>query len=418
MPSRKLNIHYASLHGTYWAYFGVLGAFSSIYLLDKGYSNWEIGILLAVANTIAIVVQTLLSGVADTGNKKTIFTTIEIITIGNLLLSTALIFQKQRSILLTIVFMLCFALMMANQPFINAVNRRLEETGVRIAFGTCRSIGSLAYAIVCFFLGTVVENSGPSILPLIGDFSLILIIVAVAATFMAYKKAINEKELSAKAALERGIGAEEKALNVQTSAETDDGEIITLGEFIRSNRLFFVMSLGILGLYFANTVPNAYMAQIVSNVGGNSEDVGRIFSVLAVTEIPTLILFDKLYERFSCKVMLRFSAIAYVAWIGVITIANNVGMIYAAQMVHFFSFPLFLPAMVRFIDDNMRAGEAVRGQTLFTVMTTIGNMLASLVGGAVLDLAGARVLLTIGTTAAVIGAIIIFLMVDRVSQRS
>lgn len=404
---RKLNFHYASVHGAYWMYYGVLGGFSSVFLLAKGYSNSEIGVILAAGNILAVLIQTVLAGFADKGRKGTIFLISGGITLLNLALSTMMIFQSGRSLVLTVLFTSCFGLIMANQPFINAINRRLEECGVSIAFGTCRSIGSLAYAVICFFLGTLVEAKGPEILPLVGNGVLLLIILTVYLTYRAYKigMARNREDLN-QVQTNPGEGL------VAKDPEKPKEEI-TLQDFIQKNKMFFVMSLGVLGLYFANTIPNAYMAQIVDNIGGTSEDVGRIFAYLAITEIPTLVLFDRLYQRFSCQSMLKFASVGYVIWIGACGLARNVGMLSLAQLLHFFSFPLFLPAMVRYIDDNMREGEAVRGQTLFMVMTTLGNMLASLVGGVLLDMWGANLLMTAGVVAAVIGAVIIWLMVGR-----
>lgn len=454
MTNKQLNIHYASIHGTYWMYYGVVGGFASVFLLAKGYSNSEIGLILALANMIAIIVQPFLAEWADRGSKTTLFGIIEGITVINLILSTLMIFQAERSAILTTIFVLCYALMMANQPFINSVNRRLEEAGNRIAFGTCRSIGSLAYAVLVFFLGTVVEHFGTESLPPIGDAVLILIMLTTFLTYRVYRKNIYnhqshrisaqpaEYQPTATQTADQPLVASEQAVkttdhqptpalheadqppvatehaaqSTDHQPSTEDTEMITLGQFIASNKLFFVMSLGIMGIFFANTVPNAYMAQIVDPIGGGSDDVGRILAALAVTEIPTLILFDKLYQRFTTVGMLKLASFAYVLWMLAMLLSRSVGMMLLSQILHLFSFPLFLPAMVRFIDDNMRSGEAVKGQTLFTVMITMGNLTASLAGGVILDLAGANALLITGTVAAAVGTMVILLTINRTNR--
>ena len=402
----RLNFHYATIHGTYWMYFGVLAGFSSVFLLSKGYKNSEIGIILALANILAVLVQPFLAELADRGKKRTIFLIIGGITFLNMVLSLWMSFLGERSLGLTAVFILCYSLMMTNQPFINAVNRRLEETGAQIAFGTCRSLGSLAFAIMTFVLGIIVEKRSPAILPWIGCLVLILVMAVVYATYRSYQ---NMMVSGAAATLENA--------RVDTVSAPKIEENITLAQFIKSHRIFFIMSLGTMWIFFANTVPNAFMAQIVGNVGGGSADVGRIFSFLALTEIPTMILFDRLYRKFSLKGMLKFASIAFAVWLGAMMLATSVNMLSLAQLCHFFSFPIFLPGMVRFIDDNMREGEAVKGQTLFTVMMTVGNMLASLVGGVVLDLAGTKALMMVSTLAAIIGTIIIFVTIEKKETR-
>ena len=375
-------------------YFGVLGGFSSVFLLAKGYSNSEIGLILALANVVAVLIQPFLAELADRGRKSTIFIIMETITCINLILSTVMIFLGARSWLLTLAFMLCYSLMMANQPFINAVNRRLEETGVKIAFGACRSVGSMTFAVICFFLGSVVEKLGATALPVIGDAVLILIMVSILYTYRTYREVA-------------GTGGTEPRSAKRADHAAAPTQEITLREFIRDNRWFLIISLGTLAIFIANSIPNTYMAQLVTSIGGDSVDVGRIFAVLAITEVPTMVLFDRIYRRVSSVTMLIVAAIAFIVWLGACAAVSSVDGLYLAQVVHFFSFPLFLPAMVRFIDENMREREAVKGQTLFTVTVTLGNMLASLIGGVILDFSGAHILMITGTLAAAIGAAII-----------
>ena len=421
--SKKLNIFYGAIHGTYWMYFGVLGSFASVFLLAKGYSNSQIGIILAVAYILATVVQPFLAELADRGKKGAIFGIIEGITGLNLVFSTLMIFLPGQSMLLTISFVLCYALMMANQPFVNAVNGRLEETGVRIAFGTCRSFGSLAYSLLCYFLGIVVEKRGPDFLPIFGNLMLVLVMLVVYSTYRSYKGAIGRGSKptssgnnSTSASVPGSVANSAADAPDRTVDNKTEAEVISLKDFVKSNKLFFVMSLGIMGLYFANAVPNTYIAQISGAVGGDSSDVGKILALLAITEIPTLVLFDKLYQRFRTSSMLKVASVAYVLWIGAHMMAKSVGMLLGAQFLYFMAFPLFLPAMVRFIDDNMRPGEAVKGQTLFTVMINIGNMASSIIGGIILDVAGPKSLLIVATGMATFGAMMIILMVDKAGQ--
>lgn len=47
---RILNINYAGIQGAYWMCFGVISIFASVLLLDRGYSNADIGMVFAVGN--------------------------------------------------------------------------------------------------------------------------------------------------------------------------------------------------------------------------------------------------------------------------------------------------------------------------------------------------------------------------------
>jgi hypothetical protein len=69
--------------------------------------------------------------------------------------------------------------------------------------------------------------------------------------------------------------------------------------------MFFIMNLGVLGIFFSNAVLNNYMAQICDGVGGSTEDMGRILGVMAFLEIPTMVFFKQLRRRLSGHLWLR-----------------------------------------------------------------------------------------------------------------
>ena len=54
---RLLNFEYACIHGTYWMFYGVASSFASVFLLARGYSSSQIGVTLAAANILAVVLR-------------------------------------------------------------------------------------------------------------------------------------------------------------------------------------------------------------------------------------------------------------------------------------------------------------------------------------------------------------------------
>ena len=415
---RRLNLHYATIHGTYWMVFGVLYSFSSVYLLGKGYSNSEIGLILALGNLIAVLVQPFLADLADQKSKSTIFTMMGAMNVGIIILSVLMSTMNQRSMTLSILYVITLAMLMATQPFANAVNRRLSETGAKISFGACRAMGSFAYSVMCLVLGAAVERNGISTLSITGEIMAALSIIAIVATYRSYKSAMQRTESKGNTTGKPTVQDAQEVQEVQEVQEDSAKQRITLTEFAAGHKLFMVLSLGVLGLYFSNSAINMYMAQIADSVGGNSEDVGRVFSLLAFMEIPTLVLFDKLHQRFKLSSMLKFSAVAFALWIGTCAMAKNVGMLLGAQIFQPFAFALFLPSMVRYIDTNMREGEAIKGQMLFTVVTTTAAIFAGLVGGRILDIAGARTMMITATTITVIGCVIVMLILNKLERSS
>ena len=407
---KMLNIKYGCIHGTYWMYYGVAGSFASAFLLARGYSNAEIGIILAVGNILAVFLQPLIADLADRSKKLSLVGVTQISTVLLMVLTLMLFVMKQKSAALWVVYMFIMAWMTTLQPLFNSLAFKLEETGVHINFGACRSVGSLAYAVLCAFLGTLVEAKGVGVLPLSGEIVLLMLLASLWVTKTQFDRMVGEK--TGKQAV--SVLGECGQVPV---ADAEEAEEINLALFVKRNKLFVVLNLAVIGVFFSNSILNNFMLQVVEGVGGTSEDMGRILSVMAFLEIPALFFFDKIKERFSCQLILKFAAICFTLKVLLIYLAESVTMIYVAHLLQTLSFGLFLPAMVSFIGEVMAKGEAVKGQALYTVMTTASSMLASVLGGIMLDVSGPGFMLLVSTIVTGLGALVLVLIVDRIKKK-
>lgn len=407
---KLLNIKYGCIHGTYWMYYGVSCSFASAFLLARGYSNAEIGIILAVGNILAVFLQPLIADLADRSKKLSLIGVTQLSTVLLMILTLLLFVMKHKSAALWVVYVFIMAWMTSLQPLFNSLTFKLEETGVHINFGACRSAGSLAYAVLCAFLGTLVEAKGVGVLPVSGEIVLVMLLTSLWVTGTQFDRMI--RQTSAGAAASSDYGCEQL-----TSSDAEIEEEINLALFVKRNKLFMILNLAVIGVFFSNSILNNFMLQVVEGVGGTSEDMGRIFSVMAFLEIPALFFFDKIRKRFSCQLILKFAAICFTLKILLIYLAESVTMIYAAHLLQTFSFGLFLPAMVSFIGEVMAKGEAVKGQALYTVMTAVASTLASVLGGIMLDASGPGFMLLVSTVATGLGALVLVLIVDRIKKK-
>ncbi|WP_303857544.1 MFS transporter [Aminicella lysinilytica] len=399
--NKLLNFEYATIHGTYWMIYASCASFASVFLLGNGYSNSEIGIIMAVANVLAVVMQPLTADLADRSKRFSIISITEIMTLMMMVFTAFMFILHGRTMALFVIYVLLLAWHTVLQPLVNSLNFKLQECGVHLNFGVCRSMGSLAYSVLCLFLGDLVERCGISILPITSEVMMVLLMISIAMTARQYHKVmkVNEKKL-----------AEAKA-----KLPAEESEEINLIDFVKRNKLFFVLQIGVLLVFIENQVLNNFMLQIVTNVGGTETDMGRIFSLMAFLEIPTLFCFDWINKRFSCGFLLKVASVGFTLKIGVVFLAQSVAMIFAAQFLQLVSFALFLPAMVHYIDEIMSKGEAVKGQALYTMMITVSSVLGSLFGGVILDFSGARMLTMLSTILAAIGTVIVIVMVDKVN---
>ena len=398
----KLNSEYAGIFGTYWMYYGIISSFCSAYLLDIGYTNSEIGIILAVASVVSVFLQPVLANMSDMSKKLDVISVAEISTVIMMVMQVGLFILKRKSAALWVIYVLLMAWELALQPLFNSLARKLSESGSKINFGVCRAGGSLGYAVFTAIIGTFVEKNGTQILPKTGFVILALLLGMILLCSRTLKRALEERAVTAPGETFRDEEAEE----------------ISMMMFIKRNKLFILLNFFIMVLFFQNTITNNFMYQIVTGVGGTSEDMGRIFGVMAALEIPGLFFFENIHKKFSCSTLLKFASAAFVGKVLTMYLANSVLMVYAAHFFQLFSFSIFLAGIVQFITEIMDRGEAVRGQALYTTAITIGGVFANIIGGMILDISGPKTMLLVSTILTVIGAAGVFLLVGKIDKKS
>lgn len=435
-----MNFWYGSIFGTYWMIYAVIGGFTSVFMLAKGYTNAQIGMTLAAANILAVVLQPATANMADRSSRIGPIGISGIMTVMMMVFTLGMFVFGGGGLALCVTFVLLIAWHTALQPIFNALTFKLEESGIPVNFGIARSVGSLAYSILVALLGTLVEKLGIITLPVTSEVVCGMLLISLFLTKRTFDQAkmqrLAEPEVKTgdeehphaqdqksphtrnEANLKTGDEADPRAETGQSQPLQETEESIGMREFIRRNRLFFVLNIGVIGLFFSNSILNNYMVQIVTNVGGTSEDMGRILGVMAFLEIPTMVLFSRIRERYSCQLLLKVASVGFTVKVALCWLAGSVGMLYFAQVFQLAGFALFLPGMVYFTGENMSPGEAVRGQALFTTMITVTTIFSSLLGGWILDVSGAKALTFIATLATAAGAVIVMAVVDRIRPKT
>lgn len=395
-----LNLSYGAIQGTYWMYYGAIMSFASVFLLGKNYTNSEIGVILAAASILAVFLQPLLADAADKSRKASLTDITGMISVGLLIATASFYIFTSKTLVLSVIFVLIGAWLTSLQPLINAMAFYLGGSGHTVNFGITRSGGSVAYAVLCAILGSLVTAFGIAAIPAAGIVILILLLAALFITDRLYKKALADKP--------SGAGVKKTS---------QDFEAISLRAFVTRNKVFIAFTVGIVLVFFQNSVFNTYLMQILTAVGGNSGQMGRLFSFMALLELPGLIFFSRLRKLFSCQFMLKIASAAFVLKVFLSYMASSVSFIYVAFLFQLISFPIFLSASVHLVDEVMEKGEAVKGQSFITGMITLSNVFASLLGGVILDFRGASLLLLISTALCVIGTLVVIFTVGRIKPK-
>ena len=385
--------------------YGITGSFASVFMLAKGYDNMHIGITLAAANLLALALQPFVADHMDKAKGIKIIDATVWMTLLMMLTGAGYFVFTGGSFMLAAVIVAILAIHALLQPLLNSLAFRLSESGTNVNFGIGRAGGSLGFSVIVGVLGTLVEEKGVMSVPVCAEAACALLIALLFLTKCSFTKMKRAND----------IEIAEHAGGNPAKAEEDD-ERIDLKAFIRRNKYFFIMNMGISGLLFSNAILSNYMAQIAGGVGGTTEQTGRILSLMALLEMPTMIFIATIRKHFRSRTLIKIASVGFTGKIVVCWLAGSVGVLFAAQVFQLVAFALLMPAMVYYVNEIMSPGEAVKGQSLFTMMFTFATIIASFAGGWILDASGPKVLTFAAALVTAAGAAVVFMSINKVED--
>lgn len=389
--NRLLNAEYAAMHGCYWMIYCVALSFAAVFLHARGYSNAELGAVIAAGNVLALLAQPLVADLADRSKKITL---IGILRAMVLVIAACLVFLllvAARSIWLTAVYALFLACVFAIQPFANSFCGFMDSWGATINFGVARGLGSLAYAVLAVVLGVLTDRLGAGTLPAAGLLIAVLFLLLLSVLSRQYRGAQPPSPPGAAPAAEKtGIAA-----------------------FFRRNPRFALFLLGTALIYFPHSLLNNFLIIVVGNVGGGSADMGTLSSATALLELPAMVLFSRLLRRFRCSTLLKFSAVMFTVKEILVCLASSMAGLYAACFFQCVSFAVFIPASVDYAQEVSDPADAVKAQAFVTSMITLGSIFSSLIGGFLYDGIGTAATLVVGACVSVAGTLVLLPAVQK-----
>lgn len=386
LSEKKLNIYYSFLQIAYWVTSAVVFCFTTIFLQFRGYSNYEIGIVFAVGNIIGFVSQPLIAGYIDRSDRRTLLRCIRITAVLAVLLMLAVYLLPSGSVSLIVAYALLVAGNTLLNPLCISLSFYIESWGCGINFSRARALGSLSFAACNVILGMLVQRVSENAVPT--AFILFSSLLGLATLlFVPVDRAHR-------------IAAPERRM--QSASEKPSG----LLEFARENKRFMLFLLGTATLYFTHGMIGNFMIEFIRSIGGGSEDMGNVLAFMTVVEVPVMLLFGRLTQRFRCSSLLRFAVIMFTVKELMIYLASSLPALYAAEALQAFSFALFVPASVRYVDEVIAKHNAVKGQAFVTSMMTLGSIFASYIGGLLLDTSTPGFTLLVGVIVSAVGTLI------------
>lgn len=388
----KLNIEYSALLGLFWAANGVAFNFAAVYLQHRGYTNYALGLILALGNILGFFIQPVIAGYIDKRNKKPLIPCILIVALVGAISAAISSLTDSNGFLQSAAYVMMLVATLLLQPLSNSASTYLCTWGYDIRFPRSRSVGSLCFAFGMFAVGILCERISPLSVSVV--FGVLTLLMAALSALMIHQdktiRALPPKAFDNKA----------KAAN-------------SIGVFIKENKRFCIYLIGAMFIFLSYSISGNFFIEFIKPLGGDSEDMGNIFCIMALTEMPAMLLFDRLTRKIRCSTLLIFCAFMFAVKALAYWLASSVAMMYAAACLQAVSFAILIPASVRYVEMVIKKRDSVKGQSFTTGMFTFGCVLASYLGGLMLDSLGPKPTLFAGFIAALAGIVFTVLGVQK-----
>jgi len=378
---------YAFLNIAYFAAFCTVHACAAVFLMSRGFTNTQVGILLATANITSALFQPFIADVIDKKgwltNRRFILISCMVILIGSAMLR----FISDSKPAIFIIYAIIYMIQFAYQPVMTALCFEYQKKGCDIVYGLARGLGSAGFAVTSAFIGRAVEVKGADLLP-----AVTVIIMAVSAVAVFFYRPSGNEEFTEPA---EGTAESGKA----------HGRVTV---FFREYPAFLLFVIATICFFFAHNMINDFMIQIIRSLGGGETELGYSNFLQAILELPVMALIGYVLRKVSPAKLLVFSGAAFFVKILILIFARNMVWMFVSQSFQLFAYAVFIPAGAYYVSHTMAENDQVKGQAYVTSAITIGGVFSNLISGVILDNLGMRPMLITGTAVCFVGVLISF----------
>lgn len=391
--SRKVNLHHAAMQGSYFTGFSAIWGFGPVLLLYLGLSNSALGVVTSLALLLPLVIQPALAALSDADRRWTsrrLALVLSLLTMAAGVVMT--VCTGQKTVLLA-AYAVIGVLLVCTAPFFNSMVMAYHLRGMDINYGLGRGTGSTTYAIVALVLGFVLEKESPTvILPVF----LAALAVQIAAVWSFRYPLPPAPE----------------------AQEEEPPKVLGLWALLKKYPAFPVMLVGCALLQGGHNACNTYMIHIAAKAGAGESLMGAVLALSAFMELPAMALFPRMRRRFGLRTLFLVCAAAFVGKDLLFLLARSPVLLYAAALLQFFEFGIFLPATVYYVAEYLDSANQVKGQGLIHVFSNgLGPAVMTAVGGRLIDRFDVNAMLLFTTVAGAVGFLVVAAATARNSDK-
>lgn len=389
----KATFRYCMLQAAFWSTFSSIFAYASMYLIDKGLSNSEIGYILSLGSIFSAIAQPIVGGMADRSKKLILHKLLMTFSGIIIVLSGILLAFNKVFWMVFLLYTLIIAFSQIMTPLTYSLAMFFVSRGIPIDFGIARGIGSLAYAICSAILGVLIEKQGVDVIVFAIIIVYVLLIISVA-TFH-FK------------------GVDENVKNVDMGINEKPGVNLSLIQFIMRYKRFSIVILGNILVFVSHNIISNYMFQIYDNIGLGSSEMGYGIFIAAACELPSLFLLSTINKKVPSGILFKFAVFFIFVRNVVMYLAKNIVVMYLSMSLSMLGYGIFAGISILYVENIIDSDNRVRGQALMTMTTAMGSFVGSLMGGIIIDRFSVNTMLIMSSIMALVGALTVICIGEK-----
>lgn len=387
MKTKNLTARYALIQSIFWISGCCTLTYTTPLLQARGFTNTEIGVTLASASCLTILLQPFMAAFADKTKKITLNMLISGLMVLTVALSLVLMLMPHVFLPTAILcLLLCTLTRMQNSLLVSLSSEQIQSGG-KLNFSLARGVGSFSFAIASLIIGVLIDRAGADIIFPICLVGAVAAIIVVMAFPRPAAPAVKEETAEAPS---------------------------SLPEFIKNNGRFMGVVLCLVLIYLSHIFINSFTIQIVTSRGGSGSEMGLASAIGGFLELPAMALFPLLLKKTgSVSTILKMSAVAMTVKSMITFLAPNLGWFYFAQALQFFAYAMLIPAGVYYVNRVIAGKDKVKGQSMVDMAQVTASVAGSILGGIFLDFKGVDFMLIVGTVVSGIGALLLFFIIKK-----
>ena len=292
----KPTPRFVAIQSSYWACYCCIISFSSVYLLDQGFSNAQVGLVISLGGLLSALLQPRVSRAADRLQKLSLRLFCAGVA-GIALVASAGLLCLPGKLPQLVLYGSLVVLVQLLMPLCSALGMACLNLGYRLNFGLARGAGSMAFGIFSAACGRLVLW--------LGAWSVAAAMLVMQAVLFA---AILSFRFQTPAPGFTPPEPKPEAAPAQTSqqAPKQKGQA-----FLRVYpHMGFVLLASCL-VFISHNLLNTFAFQIVQHLGGDSGSMGTVLFLQSILELPVMFGFSWLLTKAGSRVWTRLSGVGF-----------------------------------------------------------------------------------------------------------